>query len=159
MGDRRVDSNMHIYENVNEMLNLHIILKIQYFLLSLYQIKILTNMEKIKTELNHLRANVKKMIAQKIVDVYLSQHNNQMPNFENEEEFVVDDSQFTTQEILVPISSQSGVYYERIPINEYVVTNDLDLYFWCGEDNDLDIHWSDITTDELIYILYNLNIK
>ena len=114
-------------------------------------------MEKIKTELNCLRTNIKNLICQKIIELYLSQHNDQIPNLENEEEFVVDDSQLISFNLLIPKSTQGGVYYETTPINEYVVTKDLNLYFWCGEDNDLDIEWQSVTTDELVNILTNLS--
>ena len=105
-----------------------------------------------RVELNRFRANIKELICGVLTDIYKSQHNGLLPNWDNDEEIIVDESCLTTQYIVIQITSQSGTSYEKEYINEYIVTLDYDLYFRIGDNND-ETHWNEINTDDLVTIL------
>lgn len=104
-----------------------------------------------KVELHHFRANIKELICNLLTEKYKSQHNGLLPNWGNEEEIVVDDTDLPIQNIIIKVTTQSGVCFEEIPINSYIVTLDYNLYFKCGDEDD-EYHWTEISTDELVSI-------
>lgn len=109
--------------------------------------------------LSEFRTKIKENICNVVVDIYKQQNNNELPNWEEDEEIVVDDSKLPTKHILLEIYCQSGEdVFEKQVINEYIVTLDNNLFFRCGEDEiENEIHWNDVNTDDLVSILYMLN--
>jgi hypothetical protein len=109
--------------------------------------------------LSEFRTKIKENICNVVVDIYKQQNNNELPNWEEDEEFVVNDSKLPTKRILIEFYCQSGEnVFEKQVINKYIVTLDNNLFFRCGEDEIADeIHWNDINTDDLVSILYMLN--
>lgn len=99
-----------------------------------------------KVELHHFRANIKELICNLLTEKY-----SLLPNWGNEEEIVVNDTDLPIQNIIIKITTQSGVCFEEIPINSYIVTLDYNLYFKCGDEDD-EYHWTEISTDELVSI-------
>lgn len=110
-------------------------------------------------ELFEFRDLVKKNICKVLVDMYMIENNNQLPNWEEDEEIVIDDSKLHTQTILLEVFTQSGDVYEKQVINEYRVTLDDNLFFRCGDDEiENEINWCDVSTDDLVSILDMLSL-
>ena len=107
----------------------------------------------IQKQHSEFRLTVKTAICQLLVDLYLQQYG-QLPNQEDEEEIVIDDKNIQTYRILVECGdtySNDNSTFEKWAINEYRVTLDENLFFRCGDGND-EIHWDEISTDELVDI-------
>lgn len=110
-------------------------------------------------ELVEFRDLLKKNICKVLVDMYMIENNNQLPNWEEDEEIVIDDSKLRTQTILLEVFTQSGDVYEKQVINEYRVTLDDNLFFRCGDDEiENEINWCDVSTDDLVSILDMLSL-
>ena len=110
-------------------------------------------------ELVEFRDLVKKNICKVLVDMYMIENNNQLPNWEEDEEIVINDSKLRTQTILLEVFTQSGDVYEKQVINEYRVTLDDNLFFRCGDDEiENEINWCDVSTDDLVSILDMLSL-
>lgn len=108
--------------------------------------------------LSEFRTNIKENICKVLVDIYKQQNNNELPNWEEDEEIVVDANQLPNKSILLEVYCPNGEVYEKQLINEYIVTLDYNLYVHCGEDEiENEIHWNDINTDDLVAILEVLN--
>jgi hypothetical protein len=109
-------------------------------------------------ELNEFRNKIKENICNVVVDIYKQQNNNELPNWEEDEEIVVDANQLPNKSILLEVYCPNGEVYEKQLINEYIVTLDYNLYVHCGNDElENEIHWSDINTDDLVSLLDVLN--
>ena len=107
-----------------------------------------------KKKLDNFRCEVKEKICQILTDIYKKHNNGLLPNWENDEEIVVEDSELgRTMRIGVIMGSYNTDYHciEKWAINEYRVTLDYNLVFWCGENND-EFDWTRLTTDELVMI-------
>ena len=107
-----------------------------------------------KKKLDNFRCEVKEVICQILTDIYKKHNNGLLPNWENDEEIVVEDSELgRTMRIGVIMGSYNEDYHsiEKWAINEYRVTLDYNLVFWCGENND-EFDWTSLTTDELVMI-------
>jgi hypothetical protein len=107
-------------------------------------------------ELSDFRSNVKVSINNLIMDIYKSEHNGQMPDFDSDEEFVVDHSK-DKDDLHVYITMDEGnTYDDRISpmavcIDRFIVTLDYNLYLYSNED-DYDCDWTEISTDDLVKI-------
>lgn len=107
-----------------------------------------------KKKLYNFRCEVKEVICQILTDIYKKHNNGLLPNWENDEEIVVEDSELgRTMRIGVVMDSDEEQYpiIEKWAVNEYRVTLDYNLVFWCGENND-EFDWTSLTTDELVMI-------
>lgn len=105
------------------------------------------------------RELIKKNICNVLVDIYKQQNNNQLPNWEEDEEIVIDDKNLRTQTILLEVFAQSGDMFEKQVINEYRVTLDDNLFFRCGDDEiENEINWEEVNTDDLVSILDMLSL-
>lgn len=107
----------------------------------------------IQKQYSEFRLTVKTAICQLLVDLYLQQYG-QLPNWEDEEEIVIDDKNIQTYRILIECGdtySNDNSTFEKWAINKYCVTLDETLFFHCG-DNDVEIHWGELSTDELVDI-------
>lgn len=117
-------------------------------------------MSSIKTKLNDFRHNVKEEICRLLKDFYLEQ-NDDHPNFEEDEEYVLesydlaDDELFLTIEVCNTYDESS--YNERQEVRRYIVTLDNNLFFICGEYEN-ETAWDEISTDELVEI-YEFIVK
>lgn len=109
-------------------------------------------------QLSEFRETIKEQICGCVVDLYKSQNEGNLPNWEQGEEIVVDDSKLTPFYINIDVfepHSNDNFIVEKQVINKYVVTLDYNLYFHCGDYNN-EIHWDEISTDELVGIYINI---
>lgn len=113
----------------------------------------------IKSELRKLIFSTKEEIVKIITAKYLADNEGLFPNWEEEEEIVVDDTDIPTFRISIEVDNtyDESTCIERQAINEYRVTNDGNLFFVCG-DCDNEINYTEVSTDELIAI-YDLLVK
>lgn len=111
-----------------------------------------------KEELKNFRFNIKERIANTLVDLYKSNNNGLLPNWENEEEVVVTEDEVGTLKIDVCVMDSHDYYreVEEQVIVKYIVTLDYNLFFVCGENEENEIEWQDISTDDLVGILTHL---
>lgn len=114
----------------------------------------------IKSELHKLISSTKEEIVKIITAKYLADNEGLFPNWEEEEEIVVDDTDIPTFRISIEVDNtyDESTCIERQAINEYRVTNDGNLFFVCGEDCENEINYTEVSTDELIAI-YELLVK
>ena len=114
-------------------------------------------MKEINEKVNELRSMVEDEIAHILIKVYKNNHSGLLPNWEDDEEIVVDGMDFPTFRISVDVDNtyDETACIERQEINEYRVSNDGNLFFVCG-DYDNEIEWTEVATDELVAIYYNL---
>ena len=111
----------------------------------------------IREQLNALLSATKEEIVHLLTEKYLADNDGLYPKWEDDEEIVVDDSDFRTFRISVDVDNtyDDTRMCEKQAINEYRVTNDGNLFFVCG-DYDNEIEWTEVATDELVAIYYNL---
>lgn len=114
-------------------------------------------------KLNIFRNDIKECITNELIKIYLKEHNGIFPNFNDEQDFNIDNSNIPSKQICVKMESQSGTFFEMEYINEYIVTLDNNLYVKIG-DYDEEMEWTDIYTDDLISILsilekYNVELN
>ena len=111
----------------------------------------------IRKQLNALLSTTKNEIVQLITKKYLADNEGLCPFEEDDEDIVVDGTDFPIFHISVDVDNtyDETSCIERQEINEYRVTNDGNLFFMCG-DYDNEIEWVDVATDELVAIYYNL---
>ena len=74
---------------------------------------------------------------------------------ENEEEVVVTEDEVGTLKIDVCVMDSHDYYreVEEQVIVKYIVTLDYNLFFVCGENEENEIEWQEISTDDLVGIL------
>ena len=111
----------------------------------------------IREQLNALLGATKNEIVHLLTEKYLADNDGLYPNWEDDEEIVVDGSDFRTFRISIDMDNtyDDTRLCEKQEINEYRVTNDGNLFFVCG-DYDNEIEWTEVATDELVAIYYNL---
>lgn len=111
----------------------------------------------IKIELQKFRASIKDSICHILVECYKENNNGLLPNWENDEEIVIDGSVINNLPIIIECSNtyDENTCLEKQMISECRVTLDYNLFFICGEFDD-EIEWTDISTDELVKILFML---
>lgn len=115
----------------------------------------------IKKELDDFRCKVKEEICRLLREVYL-ELNDDHPNFENDEEYVLenydvadDDDLFISVVVWDTYNEYSN--NELQEVQKYIVTLDNNLFFICGDAKN-EIEWSEISTDELVAI-YEFIVK
>ena len=111
-------------------------------------------------KLNEVRALIKNAICEILIKQYKKGNNGELPNWEDEEEIVVDANEFKREMrigIEVYNTYNEDTTIEKQTINEFIVTLDENLFF---ETEDT-YEWTEITTDELMEIYYKLldNLK
>ena len=113
----------------------------------------------IREQLNALLSATKNEIVHLLTEKYLADNDGLYPQWDQDEEIVVDDTDFPTFRISVDVDNtyDESTCIERQAINEYRVTNDGNLFFVCG-DCDNEINYTEVSTDELIAI-YELLVK
>ena len=117
-------------------------------------------MSSIKKTLNDFRHNVKEEICHLLKDLYL-ELNDDHPNFEENEEYVLERENFAEDEFFVAIEVWNTYdeysYSERQELHRCIVTLDNNLFFVCGEYEN-ETAWDEISTDELVEI-YEFIVK
>lgn len=116
----------------------------------------------IKTELNDFRFRVKELICQYVIDIYKSNNEGKLPNWEEDEEFVVNGNYINNYSIAVVVGNTYDdelITHNQIVV-EIRVTLDYNLFFVTNE-FDNEIEWSEINTDDLVSIcnLFEINSK
>ena len=98
-------------------------------------------LEKIKTE-----------ICKDLISLYTKKYKT-LPNWEEEEEIVIDESILGNITIPVEVGNtyDESTNFESWVINEYVVTLDLNLFFRCNDDYN-EFNWTELSTDSLVGI-------
>lgn len=110
-------------------------------------------MASIIQQLADFRMALKNELSDLLSNLYIKQYG-QQPNWQDDEEIVIDDSNLPTFRISVDVSdlhSPDNNTVEKWVVNEYRVSLDENLFFRCGDNND-EIHYDDISTDELVEI-------
>lgn len=116
-------------------------------------------MNHIEQHLQNTRALCKESIVGLVTLIYIK-HNGQFPNWENDEEISVENSELgSTGYISVEVSNtyDDSTSIEKWSIEEYRVNVSAELFFWCNDTLE-EINWNDVSTDELVAIhtrLYN----
>lgn len=117
-------------------------------------------MSSIKTKLNDFRHNVKEEICRLLKDLYL-ELNDVHPNFEEDEEYVLDRDEFAEDEFFVNVVISNNCdghsYSELQEVHRCIVTLDDNLFFICGEYEN-ETAWDEFSTDELVEI-YEFIVK
>lgn len=109
---------------------------------------------KLKSFRNYIKDNIVTIVRQ----MYLEENNYIYPNFENDEEYTFDKfqkSQIKVETILVDDDNIPYTSYEVSSVRKCMVTLDSNLFIQVnclvGE-----IHWEELSTDELADILHEL---
>jgi hypothetical protein len=116
-------------------------------------------MEQITKQLNDIRGMIKECICNTLTDIYRHFNNGNLPNYEEEEEVLVEGSKIKTHltiNVNVHNTYTEDVLIEKWCIDDYIVTLDYNLMFVC---NDNEIEWTEISTDDLFYIAKTLKNK
>ena len=122
-------------------------------------IKTYTTMN-VTAEWNAFRCQVKEQVCHLLVEKYKQLNDGLLPNFEDDEEVYVENTDVKLNfkvGVTVTNTYDDSHYDEKLLITAYVVTLDGDLYFQCGEDNEL--QWDEISTDELVSLAILLESK
>lgn len=103
------------------------------------------------------RLNVKKQICDIVTEIYKTDNDGLLPNWENDEEIVVDGSDADNYKISVNVGDtyNNSFTIERQEIKEIRVTLANNLYFTTGEYAN-EIYWDEVSTDELVDICHYL---
>ena len=106
---------------------------------------------------SNFRQNVKKQICDIATEIYKSDNDGLLPNWEDDEEIVVDGSDADNYKISVNVGNtyDNSFTIERQEIEEIHVTLDSNLFFTTGEFAN-EINWSEVSTDELVDICHYL---
>jgi hypothetical protein len=110
-------------------------------------------MANIIQQLADFRTALKNEISDLLSNLYIKQYG-QQPNWQEDEEIVIDDSNLPSFRISVDVGdlhSPDNNTVEKWAVNEYRVSLDENLFFRCGDNND-EFHYDDISTDELVEI-------
>lgn len=111
-------------------------------------------MSSIKTTLNDFRCKVKEEICRLLKDFYLEM-NDDHPNFEQDEEYVLERYNFAEDKLFVNVTIWNTYdeysYNEPQEVQKCIVTLDDNLYFICGEVEN-EVNWDEFSTDELVEI-------
>ena len=101
----------------------------------------------------------KESIVRLVTLIYIK-HNGQFPNWENDEEISVENSELgSTGYISVEVSNtfDESTSIEKWSIEEYRVNVSGELFFWCNDTLE-EIDWNDVSTDELVAIYKALQL-
>lgn len=101
---------------------------------------------------NYLRLDLKTIIVGAIVKIYLAENNGENPNFDEDEEYVVDidDEHFSVNvEVDDSYLDIEDRVFETIKVNEVHLALDGEIYLVLDNGNEDEIDVDDISTDEL----------
>jgi hypothetical protein len=111
----------------------------------------------ILNDLTKFRQEVKEQIIKTATEIYLKDNDGLYPNWEEDEEVVLDGSNANDYKITLMFHNtyDESVYAEPQMVEEIRVTLDSNLYFITADGMN-ESHWSEVNTDELVHICYNL---
>lgn len=115
-------------------------------------------MNHIELHLQNTRALCKDSIVGLVTLIYIK-HNGQFPNWENDEEISVENSELgSTGYISVEVSNtfDESTSIEKWSIEEYRVNVSGELFFWCNDTLE-EVEWTKVATDELVTIYTKLH--
>lgn len=106
-------------------------------------------------ELTAFRNNVKDSICSMLVGIYLAKHNGVMPNWSNDEEIIVEDTDsdncHTTIMLNVGNTYDECVAPYEVCIDRFIVTRNESLYLYSTE-NSKEYYWENVNTDDIVKI-------
>ena len=114
---------------------------------------------KAREMVNELQSQIKEQICNILVDRYKELHDGQLPNWEDDEDIVLTYNEISEDKVFYLNVDSYNTYddfkeVERITIIRYFVTLDYNLFF--EDENENEIEWTEVATDELVAIYYNL---
>jgi hypothetical protein len=114
-------------------------------------------MNLIEQEITFVREQVKDAIVRLVKEIYLAIYKvpPQMVKDENGEDDYFEDWRINVSRIPKYVTILVDATNERLPIWEYIVTLDDDLYFYPAEIGE-EFHWEEITTDDLVSLFTHL---
>ena len=104
--------------------------------------------------LNEFREQIKNQICQVLTDIYLSQNDGLLPNWENDEEIIVKEDNVIEVDVIVYNTYDEYKVLETFTIDRYIVTLDNYLYFDIGDET---LDWTDVSTENLVDIWERVN--
>lgn len=107
-----------------------------------------------KKQLNDFRQTIKEQICNLLTDKFKELNDGLLPNWEEDEDIYIEADEIGKHlKINVEVGNtyDEFTYYEEWVIYGYVVTLDYNLYFQCEDDNE--IEWTGVCTDDLVGIL------
>ena len=109
-----------------------------------------------RNTLYEFRDKVKDQICDVLTDIYFSDNDGLMPDWENDEEIVVVENEVGNIKIdlIIPNSYDNHKEVETLTIDRYIVTLDKYLYLDIGGEN---LDWTDVSTENLIDIWERVN--
>jgi hypothetical protein len=106
---------------------------------------------------SNFRQNVKKQICDIATEIYKTNNDELLPNWEDDEEIVIYGSDANNYKISIIVGNTYDNTFttERQEIDKIRVTLDSNLFFTTGECAN-EINWSEVSTDELVDICHYL---
>lgn len=109
-----------------------------------------------QNELTAFRNNVKDSICSMLAGIYLAKHNGVMPDWSNDEEIIVEDTDSDNCHTTIMLNVGIATYNEcvapfEVCIDRFIVTLDEVLYLYSTENGE-DYIWEDVNTDDLVKI-------
>lgn len=106
----------------------------------------------VKDKLNDFCYNVKEQICNMLTDIYKYQHNGQLPNWENDEDIVVEDNDCHIRIVVMENNTyDEDTIFSWYCIDKFIVTLDYNLFLISTED-DMEFEWTELGTDELVRV-------
>lgn len=105
-----------------------------------------------------LKSNIKEEICRLLINLYKETNNGLLPNWSEEEEIIIDSSNFKKFSLKIEIfdTHSNTIIIDKQEIIEYVVTLDSNLYFNTECNN---YEWNEIPMEELYAILECIKTK
>ena len=111
----------------------------------------------ILNDLSDFREKVKRQICDIATEIYKTDNDGLLPDWENDEEIVIEGCNANNYKISVNVGNtyDNSFTIERQEIEEIRVTLDSNLFFITGECAN-EICWNEVSTDELVDICHYL---
>ena len=111
----------------------------------------------ILNDLAKFRQEVKEQIIKTATEIYLKDNDGLFPNWEEDEEVVLDGSNADDYKITLVVGNtyDNNFTFERQVVEEIRVTLDSNLYFITADGMN-ESHWTEVNTDELVDICHHL---
>jgi hypothetical protein len=115
---------------------------------------------RILNDWSDFREKVKREICDIATEIYKADNDGLLPNWEDDEEIIVDGSDANNYKISVNVGNtyDNSFTIERQEIEEIRVTLDGNIFFTTN-DGENEIEWNEVNTDELVDICYYLKIS
>ena len=115
---------------------------------------------KAREMVNELQSKIKEQICNVLVNRYQELHDGQLPNWEDDEDFVLTENEISEDKVFYLNVDSYNTYddfkeVERVAINRYFVTFDYNLFF--EDENENEIEWTEVNIYDLADLLDGLN--